>query len=201
MLHSLLVNVGLIVGLVVAAVVLILVIAVVAWWIKTRNAFVRLKNKVEEAWATIDVYLKKRYDLIPNLVETVKGFAKHESETLKQVVAARNIAMNANTVADKAAAENGLTNSLRTFFNAVSENYPQIQANANFLDLQGQLKSLEGELESSRRYYNGQVKTFNTKLELFPACIVGKRMGEGYEKRSYFELDSAEERKNVKVQF
>ncbi|MBP3434065.1 MAG: LemA family protein [Clostridia bacterium] len=201
MLHSLLVNVGLIVGLVVAAVVLILVIAVVAWWIKTRNAFVRLKNKVEEAWATIDVYLKKRYDLIPNLVETVKGFAKHESETLKQVVAARNIAMNANTVADKAAAENGLTSSLRTFFNAVSENYPQIQANANFLDLQGQLKSLEGELESSRRYYNGQVKTFNTKLELFPACIVGKRMGEGYEKRSYFELDSAEERKNVKVQF
>lgn len=201
MLHSLLVNVGLIVGLVVAAVVVILVIAVVAWWIKTRNAFVRLKNKVEEAWATIDVYLKKRYDLIPNLVETVKGFAKHESETLKQVVAARNIAMNANTVADKAAAENGLTNSLRTFFNAVSENYPQIQANANFLDLQGQLKSLEGELESSRRYYNGQVKTFNTKLELFPACIVGKRMGEGYEKRSYFELDSAEERKNVKVQF
>ena len=201
MLHSLLVNVGLIVGLVVAAVVLILVIAVVAWWIKTRNAFVRLKNKVEEAWATIDVYLKKRYDLIPNLVETVKGFAKHESETLKQVVAARNIAMNANTVADKAAAENGLTSSLRTFFNAVSENYPQIQANANFLDLQGQLKSLEGELESSRRYYNGQVKTFNTKLELFPACIVGKRMGEGYEKRSYFELDSAEERKNVNVQF
>ena len=201
MLHSLLVNVGLIVGLVVAAVVLILVIAVVAWWIKTRNAFVRLKNKVEEAWATIDVYLKKRYDLIPNLVETVKGFAKHESETLKQVVAARNIAMNANTVADKAAAENGLTSSLRTFFNAVSENYPQIQANANFLDLQGQLKSLEGELESSRRYYNGQVKTFNTKLELFPACIVGKRMGEGYEKRSYYELDSAEERKNVKVQF
>lgn len=201
MLHSLLVNVGLIVGLVVAAVVLILVIAVVAWWIKTRNAFVRLKNKVEEAWATIDVYLKKRYDLIPNLVETVKGFAKHESETLKRVVAARNIAMNANTVADKAAAENGLTSSLRTFFNAVSENYPQIQANANFLDLQGQLKSLEGELESSRRYYNGQVKTFNTKLELFPACIVGKRMGEGYEKRSYFELDSAEERKNVKVQF
>ncbi len=201
MLHSLLVNVGLIVGLVVAAIVVILVIAVVAWWIKTRNAFVRLKNKVEEAWATIDVYLKKRYDLIPNLVETVKGFAKHESETLKQVVAARNIAMNANTVADKAAAENGLTSSLRTFFNAVSENYPQIQANANFLDLQGQLKSLEGELESSRRYYNGQVKTFNTKLELFPACIVGKRMGEGYEKRSYFELDSAEERKNVKVQF
>ena len=183
MLHSLLINVGLIVGLVVAAGVLILVIAVVAWWIKTRNAFVRLKNKVEEAWATIDVYLKKRYDLIPNLVETVKGFAKHESETLKQVVAARNIAMNANTVADKAAAENGLTSSLRTFFNAVSENYPQIQANANFLDLQGQLKSLEGELESSRRDFNGPVKTFNTKLELFPACIVGKRMGEGYEKR------------------
>ncbi|MBO5240416.1 MAG: LemA family protein [Clostridia bacterium] len=201
MLNSLLISTGAIVGIVVAIVVVILVIAVIAWWIGTRNDFVRLKNKVEEAWATIDVFLKKRYDLIPNLVETVKGFAKHESETLKEVVAARNIAMSARTPAEKVNAENGLTNSLRTFFSAVSESYPDLKANTNFLDLQGQLKSIEGELESSRRYYNGVVKSFNTKLEIFPASIVGSRMGEDYKKRPYFELDSEAERQNVKVQF
>jgi LemA protein len=204
MINSLLLSKGAIVGIVVGVVVLlilILAIAVVVWWFKTRNAFVRLKNKVEEAWATIDVFLKKRYDLIPNLVETVKGFAKHESETLQKVIAARNIAMNAATASEKVAAENGLTNSLRTFFSAVSESYPQLQANANFLDLQNQLKGIESELESSRRYYNGVVKAFNTKLEIFPANIVGSRMGEKYKKRPYFELENEEERKNVKVQF
>lgn len=201
MVNSLLLSGGAIAGIIIGVLVVVLVIAVVAWWIKTRNAFVRLKNKIEEAWATIDVYLKKRYDLIPNLVETVKGFAKHESETLEKVISARNIAMNAKTPTEQMEAEKSLTSSLRTFFSAVSENYPQLQANANFLDLQGQLKGIEGELEGSRRYYNGQVKAFNTKLDLFPACIVGKRMGEGYEKQPYFELDSEEERKNVKVQF
>lgn len=204
MLHSLLLSGGAIAAIVVAAVVvllLIVVIAIVAWWIKTRNAFVRLKNKIEEAFSTIDVYLKKRFDLIPNLVETVKGYAKHESETLEKVVAARNVGLNARTNEEKMQAANQLNASLRTLFTAVSESYPQLMANSNFLDLQNQLKSIEGELESSRRYYNGVVKSFNTKLELFPACIVGKRMGEGYEKKEYFELDSEEERKNVKVQF
>lgn len=192
---------GAIAGIIIGAVVVLLAIIVVGWWISTRNDFVRLKNKVEEAWATIDVFLKKRYDLIPNLVETVKGFAKHENETLNQVVAARSVAMSAKTPADKVQAENGLTSSLRTLFTAVSESYPELKANANFLDLQNQLKSLESELESARRYYNGVVKSFNTKLEIFPANIVGSRMGEEYKKRPYFELDSAEERKNVKVSF
>ena len=189
------------VPVIIVAVVLLLAIILVVWYIKVRNDFVRLKNKVDEAWATIDVYLKKRYDLIPNLVETVKGFAKHESQTLKDVIAARNIAMGAKSAEDKMSAENGLSSSLRTFSNAVSESYPELQANANFLDLQNQLKGLEGELESARRYYNGNVKAFNTKLDIFPDTIVGKRMGEGYEKRKYFELDSAEERQNVKVSF
>lgn len=198
---NLLISGGAIAGIIIGSVAVLLVIIFVCWWIKTRNNFVRLKNRVEEAWATIDVFLKKRYDLIPNLVETVKGYAKHESETLQNVVAARNIAMGAKTVEEKAAAENGLTGSLKTFFSAVAENYPQLHANTNFLDLQNQLKGIEGELESSRRYYNGVVKSFNTKLELFPANIVGRRMGEEYTKRPYFELDSAEERKNVKVQF
>ena len=201
MLQGLLIGVGGIVGIVLAVVVVLLVLIVASWWIKTRNTFVKLKNRVEEAWATIDVFLKKRFDLIPNLVETVKGYAKHETETLQNVVAARNMGMGAKTADEKMAAAGELTSSLRTFFSVVQEQYPDLKANTNFLDLQGQLKNIEGELESSRRYYNGIVKTFNTKLEIFPASIVGSRMGEDYKKKAYFELDSAEERKNVKVSF
>jgi LemA protein len=189
------------VGWVIGIVAVILVIAVIGWWISTRNHFVTLKNKLEEAWATIDVYLKKRYDLIPNLVETVKGYAKHESETLQQVVAARNMSAGARTLDEKMEAANQMTGSLRTFLSAVAENYPDLKANTNFLDLQQQLKSLESELESSRRYYNGTVKSFNTKLEIFPANLVANGMGEEYKKRPYFELDSAEERRNVSVKF
>ncbi len=199
--NALLLSGGAIAGIVVGLLVAIIAIGIVVWWIKTRNTFVRLKNQSEEAWATIDVYLKKRYDLVPNLVETVKGYAKHESETLQNVVAARNLSASAQTLNEKMSAANGLTSSLRTFFSAVAENYPQLKANTNFLDLQNQLKNLESELESSRRYYNGVVKKFNTKLEVFPACVVGKRMGEEYTKKAYFELDSAEERKNVQVKF
>jgi LemA protein len=201
MLHSLLLGTGAIVGIIVGVLVLILAIAIIGWWIGTRNDFVRLKNRVEEGMSTIDVYLKKRFDLIPNLVETVKGYAKHESETLEKVVAARNLSMGAKTAEEKMAAANDLSSSLRTLFTAVSESYPELKANTNFIDLQQQLKSIEGDLEGARRYYNGVVKSFNTKLELFPANIVGKRMGEEYTKKSYFELDSEEERKNVKVSF
>ena len=196
--NALLIGVWGIVGILIAVAV---VIGVVAWWVSTYNGFVKLKNKVEEAWATIDVYLKKRFDLIPNFVETVKGYAKHESETLEKVVAARNIALGAKTPDEKIAAENNLTNSLRTFLNVVSESYPQLKANANFIELQNQLTQIEEELESARRYYNGNVKTFNTKIETIPSSLVAKSMGEEYKKRPYFELDSAEERKNVKVQF
>ena len=201
MIHSLLISGGALAGIIIGVVVVIIAISLVAWWIKTRNGFVRLKNQVEEAWATIDVYLKKRFDLIPNLVETVKGYAKHESETLQSVVAARNVGLGAKTAEEKMAAANNLSSSLRTFFTAVSENYPQLKADTNFLDLQNQLKNIEGELESSRRYYNGVVKAFNTKLEIFPSNIVANGMGEDYKKRAYFELNSAEERQNVKVEF
>ena len=201
MLHSLLLGTGAVVGIIVGAIVLILALIIAIWWFKTHNNFVRLKNRVEEGMATIDVYLKKRFDLIPNLVETVKGYAKHESETLEKVVAARNLSMGAKTAEEKMAAANGLSSSLRTLFTAVSESYPELHANTNFMDLQQQLKEIEGQLEGARRYYNGAVKAFNTKLELFPASIVGKRMGEDYTKKSYFELDSEEERKNVKVSF
>ena len=201
MLNALLLGAGGWAAIIGGIVALILVIAIIGWWISTRNDFVRLKNRVEEGMSTIDVYLKKRFDLIPNLVETVKGYAKHESETLEKVVEARNLSMGARTAEEKMAAANGLSSSLRTLFTAISESYPDLKANTNFIDLQQQLKSIEGELEGARRYYNGVVKSFNTKLELFPANIVGKRMGEDYTKKAYFELDSAEERKNVKVSF
>jgi LemA protein len=181
--------------------VVVIIVALVGWYISTRNGFVRLKNKVEEAWATIDVYLKKRFDLIPNLVETVKGYASHESETLEAVVRARNLSVGAKTLEEKMTADSQLSSSLKTLFTAVSESYPDLKANSGFLDLQSQLKTIEGELEGARRYYNGVVKAFNTKLEIFPSNIVANGMGEEYKKRAYFELDSAEERQNVKVQF
>lgn len=198
MLNSLLISGG-VVALIVVAAVLLLVLIFAVWWIKTSNALIRLNNKAEEAWATIDVFLKKRYDLIPNLVETVKGYAKHESETLNNVVAARNASGAAKTPEEKMQAANALNSSLKVLLNAVHEAYPELKADANFRDLQQQLKNLEGELESARRYYNGVVKSFNNKIQVFPSSIVANK--KGYEKKKYFELESAEERKNVKVQF
>lgn len=198
MLQNLLIGVGGVIAIILAVA---LVIGLVAWYISTRNDFVRLKNKVEEAWATIDVYLKKRFDLIPNLVETVKGYAGHESKTLEAVVNARNLSAGAKTLEEKMSASGQLSSSLKTLFTSVTESYPELKANTNFLDLQNQLKTIEGELEGSRRYYNGVVKSFNTKLEIFPSNLVANGMGEDYKKRAYFELDSAEERQNVKVQF
>lgn len=198
MLQNLLISAGGIIAIILAVV---LVIALVAWYISTRNDFVRLKNKVEEAWATIDVYLKKRFDLIPNLVETVKGYASHESKTLEAVVNARNLSAGAKTLEEKMSASGQLSSSLKTLLTAVTESYPDLKANTNFLDLQNQLKTIESELEGARRYYNGVVKSFNTKLEVFPSNLVANGMGEEYKKRAYFEVDSAEERQNVKVQF
>ena len=185
------------VGVGVGAVVL-LVIIFIAVWISLYNKLLRLKNQVEEAWSTIDVHLKKRYDLIPNLVETVKGYAKHESGTLEAVIKARNIAMTATTTSAKIDAENALSGTLKSLFN-LQEAYPQLKANENFMDLQKQLKEVEDEIASARRYYNAVVRELNTRLEIFPSNIVARGMR--LEKQKYFELDSEEERKNVKVQF
>ena len=201
MLNNLLISSGGVVAIVVGAVLFVLVIAFVAWWIKTRNAFVRLKNRSEEAWATVDVYLKKRFDLIPNLVETVKGYAKHETETPERVISARSLAAGAASQEEKMSAAANLTGSLKTLFHVVSEKYPELTANSHFLDLQNQLKALEEDLENARLYYNGQVKTFNTAIELFPANIVVRGMGEEYKKRPYFEIENEVERQNVRVSF
>ena len=185
------------IGVGVGAVVLLAVIFI-AVWISLHNKLLRLKNQAEEAWSTIDVHLKKRYDLIPNLVETVKGYAKHESGTLEAVIKARNAAMTAASPSDKIAAENALSGTLKSLFK-LQEAYPDLKANQNFLDLQKQLKSVEDEIASARKYYNAVVREFNTALVVFPSSVVARRMR--LEKQKYFELDSEEERQNIKVQF
>lgn len=146
----------------------------------------------------MDVYLKKRYDLIPNLVETVKGYATHEKDTLEKVIAARNMAQGAATIEDKIAGENMLQGTLKTLF-AVAEGYPDLKANTNFLDLQNQLKQLEDDIANSRKYYNAVVKQFNTKCEMFPSNIIASIFH--FERKPMFEVESAEERQNVQVKF
>ena len=192
------ISTGALVAIIVIAIVLLLVIIVIAWWIKTHNAFVALNAQTEESFSTIDVYLKKRYYLIPNIVETVKGYAKHESETFIKVTEARSKAVSANTPEEKAAADAQMTQAIRNF-NMVMEAYPELKANTSFLDLQQQLKSIEGELSQARKYYNATVKVFNVKLGSFPSSIVGKRMK--LTKKPFFEVAVPEERENVKVQF
>ena len=198
MLNLLAIGTGALVGIIAAVIVLLIVIAVIVWYIKTHNAFVTLDAQTDEAFSTIDVYLKKRYDLIPNIVETVKGYAKHESETFIKVTEARSMAASASTTAEKAAADVQMTQAIRNF-NMVMEAYPELKANTSFLDLQHQLKAIEGELSQSRKYYNATVKVFNVKLGSFPSSIVGRRMK--LTKKPFFEVAAPEERENVKVQF
>lgn len=183
-----------IIGSIIAVIVIILVVDTIAMY----NTFIKLKNNCDEAFATMDVYLKKRFDLIPNLVETVKGYASHEKETLEKVIAARNNLQNAVTPEEKLAGENALQGTLKTLF-AVAEAYPDLKANTNFLDLQNQLKAVEADIANSRKYYNAVVKQFNTKCEMFPSNIVASIFH--FEKKPMFEVDSAEERKNVEVKF
>lgn len=189
---------GIIVTLIVLAVVLVIVIAILAWAISTYNAFVRMRNNVEEAFSTMDVYMKKRYDLIPNLVETVKGYTKHEGETLEKVIKARNAAMTATDPSVKAEKEGELQGTLKTLF-SLTESYPNLKADSQFKDLMSQLKSIEDEIASSRKYYNGCVKQYNTKREVFPSSIIANM--KKFEKKPLFEVESKEERQNVKVQF
>ena len=163
-------GIGAIIGGVVAGVLALLLIILMIWIISTYNSFVRLKNNIEEAFSTMDVYLKKRYDLIPNLVETVKGYAKHEKETLEKVIAARNACAQAGNMEDKLASEKNLSSVLKQLA-VVIEKYPELKADKNFTDLQNTLKQLENEIASSRKYFNGVTKTYNTKREVFPREI------------------------------
>ncbi|MBU1446592.1 LemA family protein [Patescibacteria group bacterium] len=169
----------------------------VVFGIGIHNSLIVLRNKVDEGWSDIDTQLKRRYDLIPNMVETVKGYAKHEKGTFEAVTQARSAAMQAGTPEEKAKAENMLSSTLKSLF-AVAENYPELKANANFMELQQTLKEIEEHIQMSRRYYNGTVRDFNTKLQVFPNNIFAGFLG--FKKRDFFEIEEGE-RANVKVSF
>ncbi len=183
--------------MIVALIILGIVVLLVLYVISLYNKLVKLRNRIENAWAQIDVQLKRRWDLIPNLVETVKGYAAHESETLEAVIAARNAATTASGPAEQAANENLLTGALRQLF-AVSEAYPELKANQNFLELQEELTATEGRIAYSRQHYNDQVTKYNTAIETFPAVIIAGMLR--FTEREYFEADD-ESRGNVEVQF
>jgi LemA protein len=178
--------------------ILLIVLAVLAAWIVgVYNGLIKLKNRVDEAWSDIDVQLKRRYDLIPNLINTVKGYATHERELFENVTKARTEAMNAGSPAEKEKAENMLSGTLKTLF-AVSENYPDLKANQNFLELQRELSDTENKIQASRRFYNGNVRDFNTKIEVFPNNIIAGQLK--FAKREFFEAEE-NEKENVKVEF
>lgn len=161
------------------------------------NSVVKLKIRVEEAWADIDTFLKQRYDMIPNLVSTVKGYMKHEASTLEKVTELRSQVANAQTMEDRAKADNMLSSTLKTLF-AVAENYPDLKANQNFLDLQEKLTGLEDKLQNSRRFYNATVRDYNTKIEMFPGSLIAGIFN--FTRKEFFEAVGAE-RENVKVSF
>ncbi|MBR2599682.1 MAG: LemA family protein [Erysipelotrichaceae bacterium] len=175
--------------------IVVLAVLAVLYFVSTNNAFVALQNKIEEAFSTMDVYLVKRAELIPNIVATVKGYAKHETETLEKVVAARNSAV---TAGDKIAADTELTKAVRQVF-ALAESYPELKANTNFLNLQQQLSSIEEDIATSRRYYNGVVRQYNTKLQSFPSSLVAS--AKGLVRQPMFEVSDDSQRQNVKVEF
>ncbi len=194
---KLLLSTGAIAGIAVGAVAAVLLVIAI-WAISACNKFVRMKTQCEEAFSNIDIFLKKRFDLIPNLVETVKGYMKHESETLKSITEARACVASASGAAEKIVAEAKLSQAIKGL-NIVVENYPDLKANANFIDLQSQLKGIESELANARRYYNATARQFNSGIKSFPALIIARAMH--LEAQPYFELDDPAERKNVKVEF
>ena len=181
-------------------IILGIVVVIVGWVAASYNGFIRLRTRAEEAWSDIDVQLKRRYDLIPNLIETVKGYMTHERETLESVTNARTTAMGGGTVGEQAASENMLTGALKSLF-AVSESYPDLKANENFLELQRELTDTENKIQASRRFYNTNVRDLNIKIESFPSNIVAGIFK--FITREFFELAEDEQaaKDPVKVDF
>ncbi|MCC6404952.1 MAG: LemA family protein [Candidatus Yanofskybacteria bacterium] len=171
---------------------------VLGWMVAVYNGLVGWRNRVKESWADIDVQLKRRYDLIPNLVETVKGYAAHEKGALEAVIAARAKAMGAHSVAEHAQAENALSGALKSLF-ALAEAYPDLKAVSSFVELQRELADTENKIQAARRFYNGNVMTFNTKVESFPTNLLAGAFG--FSKADFFELSDAAQREPVQVKF
>lgn len=173
-------------------------VVLVLWVVGAFNGLVMARNRVKESWSDIDVQLKRRYDLIPNLVETVKGYASHESGTLDKVIQARAKAMSATGVADKSKAEGELSGTLKSLF-ALSESYPQLRAVEAFTQLQGELTDTENKIQAARRFYNSNVMILNTKIESFPTNLIAGPFG--FKPAEFFQLDDAAQREPVKVSF
>ncbi len=180
-------------SLILLAIVVVVAVGIIAIY----NGLIRLKNRVDEAWSDIGVQLKRRYDLIPNLVSTVKGYAAHEKEVFEKVTEARTRAMGAGTAGDKAQAENMLSGALKSLF-AVAEAYPDLKANQNFLELQRELTDTEDKIQAARRFYNGNVRDFNTKIEIFPSNIIAGMLN--FTKREFFGIEEGE-KEPVQVKF
>jgi LemA protein len=181
-------------------IILGVVILLILWIVGMYNGMVKAKIKIDNAWSDITVFLKKRFDLIPNLVNTVKGYAAHESQTLEKVVQARNAAVTVppQDVAGMAAANQQLGGALRGLL-AIAESYPDLKANAQFLELQTALQNIEGDLGNSRRYYNATVRDFNTSIQQFPGVLIANSFG--FKPREFFELENKDEAKNIEVKF
>lgn len=180
-------------------IILGIIAVIIIWFVAIYNGFVRLVTRSKEAWADIDVQLKRRYDLIPNLIETVKGYAKHEAGTLQKVTEARTAAMKGGNIKERGKAENMLTGALKSIF-ALSENYPDLKANQNFLELQRELSDTENKIQAARRFYNTNVRDLNIAVETFPKKIVAGMFN--FNKKEFFELEAgSEEREAVKVKF
>ncbi|MFA6255488.1 MAG: LemA family protein [Patescibacteria group bacterium] len=178
-------------------IILVIVAVIILWLIFVFNSLIRLKNRTQEAFSDIDVQLKRRHDLIPNLIETVKGYATHEKELFEKVTQARSAAINASGVTEKGKAENMLSQTLKSIF-AVAENYPDLKASQNFLKLQDELSDTENKIQAARRFYNGNVRDFNTKIEVVPNNLVAGILG--FKKFDFFQAEAGE-KENVAVKF
>ncbi len=179
-------------------IVLVVIAVLLVWLIAVYNGFVKLINRTKEAWSDIEVQLKRRYDLIPNLVETVKGYAKHENAAFENVTKARAQALGAQSVKEKEVADNMVTSALKSVF-AVAEAYPQLRAVESFTKLQDELSDTENKIQAARRFYNGNVRDLNTKIEMFPYNVIAGIFN--FAKREFFELDNEAAKEPVKVQF
>lgn len=189
---------GALAAVIIVAVIVLLIIILGVYVGTTYNSLIRRKNSVEEAFATMDVYLKKRWDLIPNIVSAVKGYAKHEAETLEKVISARNVRYSDMSEDEKISANSEIAKGLASI-NVLAEQYPDLKANQNFLDLNAQLQQTEEDIANARKYYNAVVRDYNNKIEMFPSSIIASMFKFG--KKQMFNIENASEKEAVKVEF
>lgn len=185
------------IGIIIGAAALLVVLIIIGYIVSIYNGLIRLKNDIEKAWGNIDVLLKQRYDELPKLIESVKGYMKHEKSTLEDITKARTMFLNANTMNEKAKADNMISSALKSLF-AVAENYPQLKANENFMQLQGRISGLENELADRREFYNDSANMFNIRIESIPDTVVARMMK--LQKKEMFKV-TEEEKQDVEVKF